>query len=216
VSYPCINLASVSPLIRRFRLVSGRCVLSYSYFYHTRNKPVRSNLSPNLHHLRRISLTLQTRKASNCQMLPDQNTSVLSRTASIKHNLLRLPVSSRPYSRMNVIVLEAYLRSYLNKPSNVGRTSELSLYQFGHSPRIRRLRLIRLAEQLASGRCVPLSCCASIILITWQSAAISAARPATSGDLIYGKFALTVPICSANDAPIYQRVDNFAYHCVRY
>jgi hypothetical protein len=169
VSYPCIDLASVSSLIRRFRLVSGRCVLSYSYFYHTKNKPVRSNLSPNLHHLRRISLTLQTRKASNCQMLPDQNSSVLSRTTSIKHNLLRLPVSSRPYSRMNVMVLEANLRSDLNKPSNVGRTSELSLYQFGHS-RMSRLRLIRLAEQLAYGRCVPLSCCASIILITWQSA----------------------------------------------
>jgi hypothetical protein len=42
-----------------------------------------------------------------------------------------------------------------------------------------RFRLIQLAQQLASGRCVPLSFCASITLKICQSAATSAATSAT-------------------------------------
>jgi hypothetical protein len=42
-----------------------------------------------------------------------------------------------------------------------------------------RLRLIQLAQQLASGRCVPLSFCTSVMFKICQSAATSAISPAT-------------------------------------
>src|SRR6266567_6022519 len=125
------------------------CVpLSFLCFYHTENMPVRSNFSRNLHHLRCNYLTLQTCKTSNCQMLSDQNSSVLSRTTSIQHNLLRLPVSSRLTIECMSWFWRPIYRSDFNKRNNVGRMTELSMYQFGHSSVGRRACLWKVCTTL--------------------------------------------------------------------